>query len=441
MKRRQLSVVVCALALLWAWGGTCTGHAQDSTVSYFCQGQAAYNPQDMARSQQDALMDFQAQAILQAIGSFLSPSQMASQYNAIEEKMLKNPERYVETYQVFTESSGKGLFRITGQVTLNVGMLRNDLEESGWMPPAANVAPAPQAGDSAGSPAGVSHPAAATGPPSAADAEMSQEGPRGMVLSRREILWAVAEKWEEEWVVPTDRRDPNGIFAASALQEFQDFQTTLRLPGPGGITVDDRGNISSNQALSLARSLGIPHVVVGSVVLKQNQRKGAPRLETTLRLLNVGSGKMEGEVRKDMAVAEGSKQEGAMELALLVIPQLERLIRDQTGEVQAGGGAPSPGNAVDWTLHIQTGHQYAHWAELEKALRERFKSIQVKGMEFGAGENVVHLSGLEGQSLAGIDGVMLPSGSQVKITAFSDESHSLSLAFIEPPTKTPESSQ
>lgn len=439
MKRRQSSVVACALALLWAWGGACAGHAQDSAVSYFCQGQAAYNPQDTARSQQDALMDFQAQAILQAIGGFLSPSQMASQYNAIEEKMLKNPERYVETYQVFTESSGKGLFRITGQVTLNIDMIRNDLEESGWMPPAANASSAPQADAAAGSPAAMSPPAA--GPPSAAGAEISQEGPRGIVLSRREILWAVAEKWEEEWVVPTDRHDPDGIFATSALQEFQDFQTTLRLPGPGGIAVDDRGNISSNQALSLARSLGIPHVVVGSVVLKQNQRKGAPRLETTLRLLNVASGKMEGEVRKDMAVAEGSKQEGAMELALLVIPQLERLVRDQAGEAQSGGGAAPAGSAMDWTLRIQAGHQYAHWAELEKALRERFKSIQVKGMEFGAGENVVHLGGLEGQSLAGIDGMTLPSGSQVKITAFSDESHSLSLTFIEPPTKTPESSQ
>ena len=422
MKCGMKSVLVLALALLLIGSIDGPARAQETTASFFSQGQAVYLPQDLEKCRKEASMDFQAQAISQALGSFLSPSQMASQYTVIQEKMLGNPERYVETYQVFTESSANGLFRITGQVTLNMDALRKDLEGTGWtLAPATASAAGPREIAAAG----VSREAA----PSVADTEANREGPRGMILSKQEILWIVAEKWEEEWVIPSDRHDPHGIFALSVLEEFQDYETSLRMPGPGTIAVDDRGNISSNQALSLARSLGIQNVVVGSLVLRQNQSQGAPRLEANLRMLHASSGKSQGEVRRDIAVSEGSKEEGAMELALLIVPQLERLIAAPAPSAGAGESPAIAGGPADWTLRIAAGQQYAHWAELEKALRERFKNMQVKRLEFGAEENLIHVSGLEGQSLAGIDGMRLPGGWQVKVMAFSAENRSLGLTF------------
>ena len=427
--------LVFMLALVLSSGSlTPSIQAQEATVTVFSQGQALYLPQDMARSQKDAVMDFQAQAILQVLGNYLNPSQMATQYNAIEEKMLKNPEHYVDNYRVFTESSGGGLYRITGEVTLNVETLRKDLEEMGWSPALGNTAP------SAGSVAQESEPAPPVSAKSA-DNGTQQEGPRGIVLSKQEVLWTVAERWEEEWVIPSDRRDPRGIFAVSVLQEFQDYQTSVRLPGAGAIAADDRGNISSNQALSLAKSLGIPYAVVGTLVFRQNQSQGAPRLSANLRLLNVSSGKVQGEVRKEVEVSEGSNQEGAMELALLVVPQLERLISESSRGGTTVAVAEKSGDPAEWVLHIQAGSQYSHWMELEKVLRERFKSMQVKRMEFGVQENLIHLVGLEGQSLGGIDGIQLQGGWQVKVTAFSAEERSISLSFSEPRAGKTESTQ
>ena len=112
--------------------------------------------------------------------------------------------------------------------------LRKDLEGTGWtLAPATASAAGPREIAAAG----VSREAA----PSVADTEANREGPRGMILSKQEILWIVAEKWEEEWVIPSDRHDPHGIFALSVLEEFQDYETSLRMPGPGTIAVDDRG--------------------------------------------------------------------------------------------------------------------------------------------------------------------------------------------------------
>jgi hypothetical protein len=66
---------------------------------------------------------------------------MGSHFAALQAKILKQPERYVQTYQVFSESPSGGLYRVTGQVTVAMDALKNDIQQLGLTPAQA---PAPQ---------------------------------------------------------------------------------------------------------------------------------------------------------------------------------------------------------------------------------------------------------------------------------------------------------
>ncbi|MFP5214143.1 MAG: hypothetical protein ACLGPL_12275, partial [Acidobacteriota bacterium] len=83
-------------SVLLAFAAPCI--AQESV--YFSQGQAVNNPQDQPGSQQEAVRDLLVQALAQAAGTFLTPTQMGSRYSLLQEKVFSDPNHYVDTYQV-----------------------------------------------------------------------------------------------------------------------------------------------------------------------------------------------------------------------------------------------------------------------------------------------------------------------------------------------------
>ncbi|MFP5213905.1 MAG: hypothetical protein ACLGPL_11065, partial [Acidobacteriota bacterium] len=274
-----------------------------------------------------------------------------------------------------------------------------------------------------------------------------------------EVLWVVSEKWEQEWYLPGDRRDPHGLFALSVLQEMQDYGWTLRFTGRDDLPMDNNGNISTQQAATLASRLGVPWVVVGTVSFRQRQSQET-QLETSLRLVDASSGKIRGEVSKRLGMAEYSNQEGAMGLASMIVPQLDRLLDQETAvgghesrraeeEVQRGGeqrpargrGTSERGLAArdsgEWVLRLRLDHQFGYWTELEKALRERFKSMQVKSFDMGPVESVVRLTGLDGPSLSSLNGVELPGGVRVQVSGEGERVFVVSFTRSERPKSGP----
>jgi len=173
------------------------GQAQGRSVPFFSQGQAVYNPQDHAKSQQQAIQDFLGQAITQAAGRFMSPSQMGSQFSDLQKKIFPHAQN-TWTRTVFSETQVGGLYKVLDS---HGGMdaLRKDLEESGFpVAEAAPMTPPPMLPDPARPPPTVT---------TAARTAVTGEVPgrahlRGLALTKKEILWAVPEKWEQEWIIP-----------------------------------------------------------------------------------------------------------------------------------------------------------------------------------------------------------------------------------------------
>ncbi len=436
--------------------------ATSQQATFFSHGQAADDPQDHAKSQQQAVQDFMVQGLTQAIASFLSPTQMGTQFSELQKKLLAKPSKFIDSYQVFSESHTDGMFQVIGQVTVSMDALKKDLEESGILvaqqKPQAPAASSP-ARSAAAAPGGENthdeegaEPAAETddSQPPAQEASKppviepgaSRSASRGIAATRREILWVVPEKWEQEWEIPTNGSDVRSFFARSLGKEMEDLEFTILLPQPGSVRMDLSGNIPPSQAISLAEGLGIQDVVVGKVSFMQDRNSKQAWLDASLRVIRIGQGKSEFELHKTQSIEDISNQEGALELAAQIAPQLSSLLGgSQAGGAQRGGAVPSgpgqeasssqQGSVGPLTVYLPSG-QYLYWKELEGILREQFKNMQITSLEIGATQGVVKLDGVSGDYILKMSGTALPSGATVRIESYSTEKQTMKVLFAPP---------
>jgi hypothetical protein len=354
------------------------------------------------------------------------------------------------------------VFQVIGQVTVSMDALKKDLEESGILvaqqkPPAAPASsPAPSAAAATGGEnthdeeeaepsveADNSQPPAeeASKPP-VIEPGASRSASRGIAATRREILWVVPEKWEQEWEIPTDGSDVRSFFARSLGKEMEGLEFSILLPQPGSVRMDLSGNIPSSQAISLAEGLGIQDVVVGKVSYMQDRNSKQAWLDASLRVIRIGQGKSEFELHKTQSLEDISNQEGALELAAQVAPQLSSLLGGSlAGGAQRGGaGASGPGQEVfssqpgsvgPLTIYLPSG-QYLYWKELEGMLREQFKNMQIASLEIGSTQGVVKLDGVSGDYILKMSGTTLPGGATVRIESYSTETQTMKVSFAPP---------
>ena len=338
-----------------------------------------------------------------------------------------------------------------GQVTVSMDALKKDLEESGILvaqqKPQAPAASSPVR-SAAAAPGGENtqdeedaEPSAETddsqppveeaSQPPVIEPGASRSASRGIAATRREILWVVPEKWEQEWEIPTDGSDVRSFFARSLGKEMEDLEFTILLPQPGSVRMDLSGNIPPSQAISLAEGLGIQDVVVGKVSYMQDRNSKQAWLDASLRVIRIGQGKSEFELHKTQSIEDISNQEGALELAAQIAPQLSSLLGgSQAGGAQRGGAVPSgpgqeasssqPGSVGPLTVYLPSG-QYLYWKELEGILREQFKNMQITSLEIGSTQGVVKLDGVSGDYILKMSGTALPSGATVRIESYSTE--------------------
>lgn len=396
--------------------------------SFFSQGQAVYNAQDLAKSQQEALQDLMVQGVTQALASLLSPSQMGSNYPAIQSKILKQPERYIESYQIFSESPAGSLYRITGQVNVSMDTLKSDVNQLGLtLSETPGTAPTPpatpeQTGQLAEPPASL-EPVPPLSEQSPQQAERIEPAPS----PEQRVLWAVAERWNENWILPENSADPRCLFVMSVLQESQDYPWSLNFPQSPSLIIDPSGNVSREQILPQAKSAGFQSLIVGTIFSRQDGGE-QPMVEASLQVIDVASGQSKGEIRKEVPMAGSTYQEGAMKMAYLLVPQLDRLLRGGSSAVLT---PPDMASGGGWTLLIHSSYPYLYWEELEQVLRDRFTSMQVTKLQVSRDVAQVQVEGLGADFFNMLqDGIQLRDGTRMQLGAYSAENRSVELSPV-----------
>jgi hypothetical protein len=424
LPRRQWFGVGLGLVILLAQGLMALpagAQAEANPGIFFARGQAIADPHEPSNSRQEAIQDLQAQAVIQATAVLLSSAQLEKQLQLIQEKVLKQPERYVQTSQIFLENPNQGgLYRVTGQVSVAMDRLKKELDILGLLhQEAETIQPSVPPGPSQGS----------SSMEAMAESGKAREGMVKAPVSGQEILWAVAEKWDDEWYLPSDRSDPKGLFAACVLQGSLDYGWSLRLPQMETLALDLKGEIPASQVLAQGKALGLSHAVSGTLALVEGA-DGEGRLQAVLRLLSVSSGKIQGEIHRELGIGDSSNQEAALELADLLIPQLDRQLRAPPPSGETTENVVKPSEAGELVLQIRSKDAYGDWLAMEKTIREQFKSLQVKGFEIRSGQSVVRLYGVDEASLRGLHGTNLPNGAQVQIVSLDGENHAFVVTFL-----------
>lgn len=459
MPKRSISHVAVLIAFVFSIfqpGNAAAAANQAETAIFFSQGQATYNPQDPEASKQQAVHDLMAQGVIQAVGRFLSPSQMGARYPEIQKKILASSSRYIDSYQVFSENQTGASFRVIGQVKVAMEILKSDLDELGAAPTQENQEHAilpDSSGQQEANPAESEVAEIADEaeteddriaktpayPLPAADQPPAAAGVRGLSVTKKEILWAVPEKWEQEWVLPADERDTSSLFVAAVSKELADYDFSIQLPRSGSTKTDLAGNIPRSQVIAVAEGLGIQDIVTGTVGIKRERDAKQVWIEANLRVIRIGAGKSEFEIRKVQSMEELSNHDAAMALAAKVVPELIDLVGgasrgkrkaapalDQATEGGVPGAEETPG---DWTIYIPTG-QYAHWREMEALLRRQFKGMQVTSFEMGASEVAIKVKGITGNFFNLMNDTSLPGGALIRVEAISTESKTVKLSLI-----------
>jgi hypothetical protein len=457
----SIYILFVPVSILTIWGANPAVAAQSRSATYFSSGQAVYDPQDTAKCQQQAIQDLMVQGLTQAIGSFLTPAQMGTQFAELQKKILAKPAKYIDSYQVFSEQQTGGMYRVVGEVTVSMGALKEELELSGIL---ASQQTAP---DKSASSSGISVPGGATesektqvekGDEAAEEPDESQSsasqppasGPpvveggagrasyRGISATKREILWAVAEKWDQEWVLATESGGVNSLFARSLGKEMGDNDFSILFPQPGSVKMDLSGNIPPSQVISLAEGLGIHDVVVGKVSYSEDRNTKQVLLDADLRVIRIAQDKSEFELHKAQNMEDLSNQEGALELARRIAPLLSNLLGEGPQAGQGTGASTSEGATsaqvagVGPLLIYVPSAQYPYWMELESILREQFKNMQVGSLQIGTTQSAVKLDGVNGEYILKMSGARLPSGATVRIDSYSTETQTMNVSFSPP---------
>jgi hypothetical protein len=104
----------------------------ENPAVFFSRGQAIFSPGNASQSQHEAIQDLLVQAIIQATAAVVSTARLGEQYQLVQEKILKQPQRYVRSYQIFSENPNQGgLYRVAGQVSVAMDLLKKDLTTLG----------------------------------------------------------------------------------------------------------------------------------------------------------------------------------------------------------------------------------------------------------------------------------------------------------------------
>lgn len=426
------------------------GPAEAAPKAFFSSGQAVLDPQNQAKSQQQAIQNFMAQGLTEAMASFLSPDQMGAQVDKLQKSVLAEPQKYIQTYQVYSEKQAGGQFQVIGKVTVSMDLLKKDLAKLGVLgaqnAPAGPAPAAPAAAPPAAPAPAVANgrtsppkPAQAAAPPPVATrpAPAGQNGAgslsRGISPTKKEILWAVAEKWDEKWVLPTDTGDIRCIFAQSIAGEMDGFGFSILLPQSGSVEMDNGGNIPPFQAVSLAKVLGVKDMVVGKVSYVVDRQNNQVSLNADLRVIRSGKDQPGVQIRKTLSMEDLSNDAGAVELARRISPQLSALLGGPKMPADKGepGSAEFPVHLGKLVVRLSSS-QYAHWAEVQHILHLQFQTMHVDDLQIGPTETTVKLDGIDGGYLLKLNGMQLPSGVEVRIDSYSIQAGAMQISFIAP---------
>jgi hypothetical protein len=464
-QRNRSCVFIAVLCIFWVQTVKIPVWAAENDEVLYNQGQAPYDSRNPDKSRNEALVDLKTEVLTQAIENLVEEGALAKNKDQVQERIMRNPDRYLRGVQIVSQEIDNGKIRLAGQVTVRIDDLTRSLRELGLNvtapmafdekvqtdPPAAKEGRGLDQAEAAGNGTeedSASDEAGDHGQEQAVQRAVQQPKPvtEGQLQKTVMVLWFVAEKWEQAspWHIPgTDELGATvqALFAGSVRQEVQTVRWTLVLPDAGLEILEQELDVNTNfpvgQALKLAQDKNVRAVVVGTAT-QQRRADGKVSLVADLVLLDGISGERAGGVHREITLAHlanlSDYAEEIIKLAAWVTPELAQLARADragvSGAVTDETQEKPPGvQTHGWILMISGIGSLVQWQELEQSLRRRFKDMEIVGLEYGAGNARVQLDKV-GEDLSGVLKESQLSTCRVEVKEEDSARRTIHLTFV-----------
>jgi hypothetical protein len=402
LERSLVTVLLVVSTLLLAAAGVPAQEAgEDGSAVFICEGRSILNPQNLNESRRKAMDDLMSQGVTEALAKVLEHRKLAEHYDGIREAILEQPDRYVQQYQIVHQGASDPFYRVLGEVAVDLELLRADLRPLAKELWGGGLLAEAPARDQTPAPSGAGPGAAEGGP--------------AWEATGQPVYWAVVEKWRQGgWEMPAPGDETR--MADALAYEAQDFRWYPVFPRLGVLSLSDAGIADPEEVRMEARSAGAKALASGTIAFVE-EGDDAPRISVRLKVHTGGAAGTEREISREQPVRDSSLEEAAMELAAVLAPEVERLVRraepsgtaelpqtaatGETGEeietAETGEMAPPAETAEvpeGWTVVVRN-YRPGAWDAVTRRAREGFREAAVKALEFEGDKVSVQLAGVD----------------------------------------------
>lgn len=439
-------------ALLMLLGHTATAHAQSDAAAFRCQARVTLGEADPA-----SLRDRTRQALLtngveQAVASLLTPEEAKRMEAALRKNVYARPDRYITTYQIFSEQAQAHALEMTGEITVALDLLRSDLNRLGAQgtrsaatsspAPSPIAAPTPAPTSMAGNPVAPHQAPAASGPVSPATTLPEVNEPP--LAPGREVLWVVAEHWKEAWVLPQENGSETSPFFVGVTREISDYGWSLVAPRAGSLGQQTDGGAVIEDALALAAAMAIPIVASGRMS-GQPGVDGSIVVNTELNLIEVAGNQSLGTIHQQWQAVGVNEAEASMQLANLVVPGIDQILSRRApaaptaGSASGAGKAPpvaAPGTEVvaaaagEQVIEIRGHRPYAVWEALQAPLTAHSGSLRVTTLELTPHGLRAHVTGADLNLFTTFNGYQLNNQLALRVDQVRPAEHTITFSTV-----------
>lgn len=117
----------------------CSLSAFAQTVTFDAEGSSAIQGGDVGRARKEAIKNAQSRAVESAAATVLPASVFENNYDALDQRIFRNPEVYSASQIILSESRDAERYRVIVRVAVNMDKLRSDLISAGLLLPREKI--------------------------------------------------------------------------------------------------------------------------------------------------------------------------------------------------------------------------------------------------------------------------------------------------------------
>jgi hypothetical protein len=125
---RTVSVFIALCAAFTVYAAMACAQETPAAEGFIGRGMARINAADVENARQQALMDAQGKAVMEAVSAQVSLETMGSSFNSLKKNFFDKSATYIQSFKILYENTAFDTYQITIQAMVQQELLKKDLD-------------------------------------------------------------------------------------------------------------------------------------------------------------------------------------------------------------------------------------------------------------------------------------------------------------------------